>query len=45
LTGVHYHPGHVWRILRGLEWTLQRPATRARERNEVAIQHWMAKGL
>ena len=43
LTGVHYHPGHVWRILRGLEWTLQRPATQARERNEVAIQHWVAR--
>jgi transposase len=33
LTGVHYHPGHVWRILRALSWTLQRPATQARERN------------
>ena len=24
LTGVVYHRGHVWRILRGMRWTLQR---------------------
>jgi len=41
LTGVHYHPGHVWRLLGALEWTLQRPAKRAKERNEAAIQHWI----
>jgi transposase len=23
LTGVSYHRGHVWRILRGMGWTLQ----------------------
>lgn len=27
VTGVKYHPGHVWRVLRGLGWSLQRPAT------------------
>lgn len=43
LTGVHYHPGHVWRVLRGLGWTLQRPATQARERNEATIRHWVAE--
>ncbi len=42
LTGVEYHPGHVWRLLGALDWTLQRPATRARERNEAAIEHWKA---
>jgi hypothetical protein len=26
LTGVRHHPGHVWRILRDLNWSLQRPA-------------------
>src|SRR3970040_716985 len=41
LTGVQYHPGHVWRLLGALDWTLQRPAKRARERNEAAIQHWI----
>ena len=41
LTGVQYHPGHVWRLLGALDWTLQRPAKRAKERNEAAIQHWI----
>ncbi len=41
LTGVQYHPGHVWRLLGALDWTLQRPAKRAKERNEAAIQHWV----
>jgi transposase len=43
ITGVHYHPGHVWRILRALDWTLQRPARRAKERNESLIQRWVSK--
>lgn len=42
LTGVTYHPGHVWRVLRALGWTLQRPATQARERNAAAIRHWVS---
>jgi transposase len=41
VTGVKYHPGHVWRLLGALDWTLQRPAKRARERNETAIRHWV----
>ena len=40
LTGVQYHPGHVWRLLGALDWTRQRPAHRAKERNEAAIEHW-----
>ena len=38
--GVRYHNGHVWRILRQLKWSCQRPVGRARERNEKAIEHW-----
>ena len=41
--GVRYHPGHVWRILRDLGWTVQRPTGRALERDEQAIQRWKAK--
>jgi transposase len=41
VTGVRYHPGHVWRILGRLDWTLQRPAKRAKERNDAAVQHWV----
>jgi transposase len=43
LTGVGYHPGHVWRLLRGLGWSLQRPARRASERDEAAIARWRAQ--
>jgi transposase len=38
--GVRYHNGHVWKILRQLNWSCQRPVGRARERNEQGIQHW-----
>ncbi len=38
--GVDYHPNHLWRLLQALGWSCQKPATRARERNEVAIAHW-----
>jgi transposase len=43
LTGVHYHAGHVWYILRGLHWSLQRPARQARERDERAIRQWITE--
>jgi len=44
LTGVHYHPARVWYILRReLGWSWQRPARRATERNEEAIQQWVKK--
>jgi transposase len=43
-TGVGYHPGHVWKLLRGrLRYRLQRPARRAVERDEAAIARWMAQ--
>lgn len=38
--GVKYHPGHVWKILRDLNWSPQKPERRARERDEEAIQQW-----
>jgi transposase len=43
LTGVRFHPGHVWYLLRGLGWSLQRPARRATERDEAAIARWRAE--
>jgi transposase len=39
-TGVRYHEDHVWRILRKLGWSCQRPSGRALERNEPAIRYW-----
>jgi len=41
LTGVHYHPGHVWKILGAMKWTLQRPAKQARERDEKKVKLWL----
>jgi transposase len=41
VTGVHYHPGHVWKILGAMDWTLQRPAKQARERNPEKVKLWM----
>ena len=38
--GVRYHPGPVWKLLRKLGWSPQRPTTRARERKEEAIAQW-----
>src|SRR4030042_2572423 len=43
LTGIHYHPGHVWKILGAMDWTLQRPARQARERNPEAIRYWVTE--
>jgi transposase len=39
-TGVHYHPGHVWRVLQRMRSSLQRPAKRAKERNPEAVEEW-----
>ena len=41
--GVDYHEGHVWKILRGLGWSPQRPLGQARERNEEAVRTWKRK--
>lgn len=38
--GVAYHPCHVWRLLRSMGWSCQRPARRAIERDEAGIERW-----
>jgi len=38
--GVKYHPSHVWKVLRSMGWSAQKPEGRARERDEAAIRHW-----
>lgn len=40
-TGVRYHEGHVWRVLRGLGWSRQKPARRAVERDQEKIETWV----
>ncbi len=39
--GVVYHANHIGRLLRSLGWSPQRPARRARERDEETIQGWL----
>jgi transposase len=40
LSGIRYHPGHVWRILGDMGFSCQRPERRAIERDEEAIRQW-----
>lgn len=42
-TGVRYHPGHVWRVMRALGWSAQKPQPKARERDEAFIHHWKTR--
>ena len=37
---VSYHPCHVWKILRNLGWTSQKPEQQARESDDDAIARW-----
>lgn len=41
--GVVYSTVNVWRILRELSFSSQRPAGRAIQRDEAAIKHWRSK--
>ncbi len=44
LTGVRYSPSQTWLILRQrLGWTRQRPARRAVERDQQAIEAWVKR--
>jgi putative transposase len=38
--GVHYHPRYLERSLKAHGFSVQRPATRARERDELVIAVW-----
>ncbi len=41
--GVAYEQSGVWRLLRGMGWSCQKPERRARERDDDAIAQWRAK--
>jgi transposase len=45
LTGVSYHPGHVWYVLREMHWSCQKPEAQARERDQGEIARWRAEEL
>jgi transposase len=38
--GVSSHPAHVSRLCQAIRWSPQKPARRARQRDEAAIAHW-----
>jgi transposase len=38
--GICYHPVHVGRLIKAMGWSPQKPARRARQRDEVAIARW-----
>jgi len=38
--GIVYHPTHVGRLLKAVRWSPQKPARRARQRDEAAIVRW-----
>ena len=40
LTGVQYHPGHVWRLLGDNGFSCQRPELRAIERDKPKTRRW-----
>lgn len=39
-SGVRLHPGHVWRVLGQMGWSVQRPTGKATQRDEAAIARW-----
>jgi len=41
--GVHYHRDHIGRVMHSLNWSHQKPETRAIERDEEAIARWKKK--
>lgn len=40
VTGIAYGQTQVWRILRSMGWSPQKPDRRAKERDEKAIAYW-----
>lgn len=40
---VHYHQNYISRLLHDLGWSVQKPETRAMERDEDLIRAWLSK--
>jgi transposase len=43
LSGIRYSESGVWRLLKSLNFSCQRPSGRARKRDETAIRRWKTK--
>jgi transposase len=39
--GVRYHPAHISRLVRALDWSVQVPAVVATQRDEAAVRRWV----
>jgi len=44
-TGVTYHPGYVWYLLKEWDWSWQKPEALAKERDEPEIKRWLSEEL
>ncbi|MGH8735499.1 MAG: winged helix-turn-helix domain-containing protein [Burkholderiales bacterium] len=40
---MSYHQGHVWKILQSMNWSVQRPAKKPRERDDERLNAWRGK--
>jgi transposase len=38
--GISYHLTHIGRLCKAIRWSRQKPARRARQRDEAAITRW-----
>ena len=45
ISGKRYSESGVWRLLKGLNFSCQRPSGRAIERDEQAIRHWKIEAV
>lgn len=43
VASVSYHPSHVWKVLRAMNFSAQMPSAKPRERNEGEIKAWQEK--
>jgi putative transposase len=41
--GVHYHQNYISRLLHDMGWSVQKPETRAKERDEELIRAWLSR--
>jgi transposase len=41
--GIKYHPFSMYRVLRRLGWSQQKPIRRASQRKEAAIKEWLSE--
>ena len=41
--GVHYHQNYISRLMHQLGWSVQKPETRALERDEDLIRAWLSR--